>query len=231
MSAAKEPEYFAYKDSGADFSGPGDKEAHRFVVRREEEYRDLFSGAGASQVVGEASTIYLYNHDAAKNIRNFNPEMKIIAVLRNPTDRAWSHFVYLLKHLATVGVKDVEKYGSFRDAIDQEDGRIAENWGPDWHFVNRGRYATQLARYYALFPADNLRVYLFDDLKRDALGVVKDIFRFLRVDDGFEPDVSNRLNVAGPRVLQSKRCFIGFRAVWYGCHLRVPKLRVGFRGE
>lgn len=199
LSDAKEPEYFAYKDGGADFVGPGDEHAHRFVVRRLDAYLDLFATSGASKVVGEASTIYLYNRYAAENIRQFNPEMKIIAILRDPTDRAWSHFKYLLSQLSAAGVRDVGQYADFRDAVIQEAKRVRGNWGPDWHFINRGRYVGQLSRFYARFPPGQIKVYLYDDLKSDALRVVKDIFRFVGVDDGFDPDVSTRLNAAAPK--------------------------------
>lgn len=196
MSDSKEPEYFAYKDTGAEFSGPGDKEAHGLVVSRAEDYDRLFANARSDQIAGEASTIYLYNHAAARNMAEFNPEMKIIAVLRNPTDRAWSHFVYLMNQLARWGVKDYERYANFRDCVEQEAARIKANWGPDWHFCERGRYLEQLRRIFECFPRKQVKVFLYDDLKRDALGVVKEIIRFLGVDDRFEPDVATRLNVA-----------------------------------
>jgi hypothetical protein len=59
-----------------------------------------------------------------------------------------------------------------------------------------GFYYEQLSRYYELFEREQVRVYLYEDLKEDPVGMMQSIFRFLEVDDAFVPDISRRLNVS-----------------------------------
>jgi hypothetical protein len=60
-----------------------------------------------------------------------------------------------------------------------------------------GRYGELLRRYYDAFPREQIHVYLFDDLKRDPLGVIREIYRFLGIDPGFAPDLETPHNVGG----------------------------------
>ena len=73
---------------------------------------------------------------------------------------------------------------------------MRERWGPSFHYKRRGFYHEQLSRYYDLFEPERIRVYLYEDLEEDAVGMTQSIFRFLGVDDAFVPDTSRRHNVA-----------------------------------
>jgi len=71
-----------------------------------------------------------------------------------------------------------EPLTDFGRALAEEDGRIAAHWGPEYHYRRRGFYHSQLERYFERFGRDQVRVYLYDDLRSDPVGVARNIFRF-----------------------------------------------------
>jgi hypothetical protein len=82
----------------------------------------------------------------------------------------------------------------FGEALAAEGRRIADGWSHHWHYRQRGFYAAQLKPYFDLFDERQIRVYLYEDYVNDPDGFMRDIFRFLNVDDTFVPDMSVRHN-------------------------------------
>jgi hypothetical protein len=82
----------------------------------------------------------------------------------------------------------------FLEAAKEEFKRVESGWGPLCWYVHRGFYHRQLMPYYDAFGAENIRVYLSGDLKRDPVGTMQDMFRFLGVDDTFVPDTATDYN-------------------------------------
>ena len=68
---------------------------------------------------------------------------------------------------------------------------------PDSHWMQIGRYHEILSRYYAVFPREQIHLFLFDDLRRNPQGVIRDLYGFLEVDPTFEPDLETPHNVGG----------------------------------
>jgi hypothetical protein len=191
FSPVKEPMFFALEGAKPDFRGPGDdREINRKAVTDLAAYRALFAGANSRKAVGEASANYLYSEQAAQRIRHYIPEARMIAVLRNPAERAYSSFLYMIRDRR-------EPLRDFAQALEQEDKRIAEHWEHIWHYAHMGFYSKQLQRYYALFDKNRIRVYLNEEMKKDAPGLLKDVFAFLEVDDTFLPDTSATYNEGG----------------------------------
>ena len=97
MSPVKEPHFFAFEGERPVYCGPGDRELFNpRVVFRLEDYVRLFDGLRAQTAVGEASVQYLMRSDAAAaRIRQHIPRAKLIAILRQPADRAYSHYIML----------------------------------------------------------------------------------------------------------------------------------------
>ncbi|MCM3904239.1 MAG: sulfotransferase [Pyrinomonadaceae bacterium] len=114
------------------------------------------------------------------------PDVKLIAILRHPVDRAYSHYVMLKR--------DGFEHLSFTEALAAEDQRVADRWNHRWHLRRRGFYAAQLKQYFDLFKREQLRIYLYDNFTDDTLAVLQDIFRFLDVDDSFIPDTTEHHN-------------------------------------
>lgn len=200
MSPIKEPGFFALND--VKYNGPGDDQQLRF--RTMTEYLTLFGSVTDEKAIGEASTIYLYDQNAPVRIKENVPDAKIIIMLRNPVDRAYSAFYQIFKN-------GRETTGSFIEALQREDERLADNWGPFYHYKHRGLYYRQIKRYYELFDPENIRIYLFEDFIVDPVSICGDIFKFLNVGASFIPDISLKYNESGypkSKIIRYLRTFI-----------------------
>lgn len=171
---------------------PVQKELHffdRHYDRGIAHYAQSFSGWSGEKAAGEATPDYLHGLYAAHDldvpelIARHLPDVKLIVSLRNPVDRAYSHYMNVkAKHEHNAGL-------SFEEKLRKVRGRA--------EIVKEGLYADQLRRYYALFPADNVLVLLYDDLVADPRAFLRRIYEFLGVDAGFEaPALSARINMA-----------------------------------
>jgi hypothetical protein len=189
MSPMKEPRFFAFEGEKPNFRGPGDQELYKDIVSDLESYRALFQGASKDMAIGEASVVYLYFPRTPERIRHHIPDVKLIAVLRNPIERAYSAYLHLTRDRK-------EPLRDFGRALQAEDLRIHNNWGPIWHYKQIGFYYSQLKRYYDTFEREQLRVYLYEDLSKHPKEMLQDIYGFLGVDDTFVPDVRRRHNVS-----------------------------------
>jgi hypothetical protein len=179
MSPVKEPNFFSSQE----------QENAADTVTQIETYQRLFSGSSGKKAIGEASHSYLYEPGAAAEIRRHIPEAKLIAILRNPIDRAYSHFLHMVR-------SGTEPLDDFAQALREEEAGIhGERIFQD--YVGRGLYYDQLRRYFGTFAREQVRVYLYEDLSGAPISTVQDAFRFLKVDDSFVPDVSLRRNVSG----------------------------------
>ena len=188
MSPIKEPRFFAFEDEVLDFCGPGDDEKiNRTTITDLDDYRALFKDISHEKAIGEVSPAYLYISKAPERIRHYRPDVKLIAVLRNPVDRAFSNFMQKRR-------EGDEPLADFTEAIKEEPTRICKNWSFAWHSVERGKYYKQLLKYFDLFPRKNIKVYLYDNFKTSNLEVLQDIFRHLDVDDNFCPNFSTQHN-------------------------------------
>lgn len=174
----KEPHYFSeFYDGGT----PN--------FRTLEDYLGLFAQAPDDAKTGDASTSYLYSEVAAKRIYEIQPQARIIAVLRNPIDRAYSFYWHNRRD-------SVEKL-SFEEALDEEPRRIRENRHFRFHYVQSGLYTAQVRKYLDLFGPNAVRVYLFEDL-HDAAGLCRHIFSFLGVDPSLGIETDKVHNPSGP---------------------------------
>ena len=191
MPDLKEPHHFAFQaDRPAPvYRGPG-ATIHRDAVTDTNDYRALFDGAGAATAVGEASALYLYLPDAASRIQAAIPDARLVAVLRQPADRAYSSYLHLKR-------QGREPAPDFEAALALEPERIADDWGFLWRYRDLGHYPPQLRAYLDHFDRDRLLIHLYDDLVREPLEVMRRTYAFLDVDPSFVPDVAARSNVGG----------------------------------
>jgi hypothetical protein len=190
LSEIRECDFFAWEGKHPTFSGPGDRIAFRRYITTLDGYQALFRRTGGRPAVGECSDLYLYSPAAPLRIQGYLPQVKLIVVLRNPVDRAYSQY----KHLVRDGR---EPLPTFEEALASEPERISRGWHPIWHLQARGFYGVQLARYLELFPRDQIAVHLYDDFEADPLRVLQSLFSFLGIATGFTPDISLRYNVSG----------------------------------
>ncbi len=190
MAPQKEPKFFALEGEKLNFRGPGDQNnINKSTITDIESYRELFQGASNQKVIGEASPLYLYSPKAPERIRHYIPDTKLIAILRDPVERAYSGY---LMHIS----EGRETARDFAEALREEEMRIRNNWG--WgHYASVGFYHSQLKRYFDNFNHHQIRVYLYEDLKTNSISLLQDIFNFLNVEESFVPDISIRHNITG----------------------------------
>ena len=192
MSPIKETNFFSYQGGRPDFSGPGDLEswAHNNTITTLEEYQHNFAAVTNEKAVGEVSPSYLYAPEAPQRIEKLIPDVKLIAILRHPVDRAYSNF----QHRTNLGL---EPLSDFSQAIEREQERIDNGWAPTWHYIQQGFYYQQLKRYFNLFDRSQLKIYLFEDWMSDKLALVQDVYQFIGVDSSFTPNTTTKYNISG----------------------------------
>jgi hypothetical protein len=186
MSTPKELRFFPFENQRPSFYGPLDDEDTATMVIDIEDYRAHFAAGADYPARGESSPLYLYYPHTAARIRHHIPDVKLIAILRQPADRAYSQ--YLMKK------RDGIERLSRAEAFAAEAQRIADGWSHHWHYKQRGFYAAQLKPYFSVFKREQIRIYLYEDYVADPVWLMQDIFRFLNVDDSFVPDMSVRHN-------------------------------------
>jgi hypothetical protein len=208
MCPVKEPCYFAPElrpancaESTRRFLRPAQRRLRRFldqrlldqpgrgtlfggIVENWDDYVRLFDGARDKAAIGEATPSYLWSESSARMIYDHIPDAKVVVMLRDPADRAFSHY----RQLRYAG--GLQR--SFRQQIDANLGNRSKRFGFDYPFLEFGRYHEQLLRYYRLFPRRNVCVLLYDDYHASPWATVSALFHFLGVDSNFQPDLSQR---------------------------------------
>lgn len=190
LPIVQEPNYFAFGQQANDYVGPGGSPAPERTIGEAEEYEALFAGSGAISARGDISPLYLYVPGTAERLKDAVPDAKVLVILRNPVDRAYSAYMHACRDAR-------EPISSFLDAVRREPQRVAANWGFLWRYTDMGFYSHRLARYYSVFPSRQVLVLLYDDLVIDAVDVCRRIASFLHVDFAFTPRVDVRYNVSG----------------------------------
>lgn len=192
MSPVKEPKYFLTDDCPPPMlSGPGDARTARQQVWRRADYETLFDGAPRGSLKGESTTLYLRDPSAHRRIHALIPHAKLVAVLRDPVDRAHSNWT----HLRSAGL---EPERDFVKACDLEAERIDKGWAPFWRYVEQGRYGEQLAHLYTLFPKEQVLILIYRDYRDRPVETIDRVCRFLGVETGLVPAVSTENQTAAP---------------------------------
>lgn len=149
----------------------------------------LYPKKAGYKLAGDVCSDYLAEPDSAKEIAQVFPDAKIVIVLRNPADRAFSLYQWMVR-------EGYEYLPTFEAALAAEEDRISRKCkGIDlispskqaYLYRHTGYYSDQIKRYLEHFPARNLLVMKYDDLKADPENFVKRIYEFLGVDNAFAP--------------------------------------------
>jgi Sulfotransferase family len=180
LSNPKEPKFFLCGERPPDpaqQSGPGDAHSAREWVWRRRDYEALFDAAPAGTRRGESTPFYLWDRAAHRRIRALVPEVRMIAVVRDPIDRAYSNWT----HLWGDGLETV---GDFRAACTLEPTRVALGYAPFWRYLEMGLYGAQLEHLLSVFPREQVHVLRYRQLIDDPAGTLDDICGFLGVSRG-----------------------------------------------
>ncbi|HEY7009806.1 MAG TPA: sulfotransferase [Jatrophihabitantaceae bacterium] len=180
LSTPKEPKYFLTPDERPRRSahrGPGDAHSAQEWVWRREHYEKLFEHAPSGALRGESTPFYLWDTTAHLRIRDTVPHAKLIAIVRDPVDRAYSNWT----HLRSDGL---EPESDFRTACLMEPQRIAAGFAPFWRYLDLGRYGEQLAHLFDVFPQEQVHVLRYRELIDEPRRTLDSIFAFLGVATG-----------------------------------------------
>lgn len=176
---------------------PDMKEIHHFaddLLKHDDPFLDrdrylsLFAGAHEHQLIGEASVYHLFSRNAARNIKSFCPNAKIIIILRNPVDMLYSRHAQLVYN----GAEDIL---DFEASLAAEEKRrngelIPKNIRIEKKLLHREvvKFTEQGKRYFDMFGRDKVQVIIYDDLRKDTAKVYQETLGFLNVNDSFRPD-------------------------------------------
>jgi hypothetical protein len=186
MSTIKEPHYFS---TLAAAPGLPALEGDDPLFREQAAYAKLFAEAQPGQLIGEASTSYLHTPGTAAQIYAALPAAKLICILRNPIDRAYSHYLYLVR-------KGVEDARDFESALAQESARTAAHV-PFGRYGFIGLYHQHLREYLRYFAREQIYICRFEELTKQPSVTYPAIFNFLGIDPNFTPDTSVTRNPSG----------------------------------
>lgn len=159
----------------SDYLASVDRElVHYYLVPSSDDYARLFEGAGEQRIVGECSTYYLSSKVAAKNIYGYNPNAKVVVLLRNPLHRIRSHYT-MDRSLGTTT-------RPLLSLIEEELALGKEaNWGNCRFYLGASRYLQQLDEYYRYFATENICVLSFEQLIADPERQLRRLFAFLGI--------------------------------------------------
>ncbi len=193
MPENKEPMFFASDFTQLRFRSPMSGPPLESL----DAYLSLFSDAEPGQLVGEASSPYLWSRVAAERIAHVQPAARIIAILREPASFLRSQHLQLVQNHVE-WEKDLRKAISLEGARRQGRRIPRRSHRPQLLLYSEHvRYVEQLRRYHAAFPSEQVLVLIYDDFRSDNEATVRTVLRFLGVDDAYQIEVLQ----ANPTVL------------------------------
>jgi hypothetical protein len=178
-------------------AGPMQEKRPGGIVSDRRDYLKLFAGVRREKAVGEASVVYLWSKTAAANIASVVPGARVVMILRDPAERAFSHYLHAVTK------------GNLRRSFHQQISLALRNTSrkftlDDLQLLEIGLYYEQVKRYLDLFPRENVFIRIYEDYRDRTSALVSEIFRFLHVDETVTPDVSKRhLQPRVPRYIRT----------------------------
>lgn len=194
LSSHREPNFWGFEGESCNSGGLADEQGskryqflRKISITNRQLYEAQFDGVVKEKAIGEISPLYLYNPRAARRIHQYKPNIKLITILRNPVERAYSHFVYYL-------TRGQEPIPDFYQAIKQEEVEVKNIWYGHRHYIRLGFYYSQLEPYFQLFPPDSIKIYLYEEFAQNPTAMLQDLCQFLEIEQQFELDTSVKYN-------------------------------------
>jgi hypothetical protein len=180
LTTPKEPKFFmtgATRPLRVTQRGPGDAHSAREWIWRRRDYERLFDAAPEGTLRGESTPFYLWDRAAHRRIRRLVPDAKLIAIIRDPVDRAYSNWAHLW-------CDGLETEPDFLTACRLEPRRVRAGFAPFWRYLELGRYGHQLTDLFAVFPREQVHVLRYRDLIDEPARAMDEVFAFLGVATG-----------------------------------------------
>jgi Sulfotransferase family len=213
LSPVKEPKFYlcdGRPPRGFGQRGPGDAHSAREWIWRRDRYEALFDPAPAGLLRGESTPFYLYDRAAQQRIQQDVPNARLLVVIRDPVDRAYSNWM----HLRSDGLEPIE---DFAGAWAAEGRRIEQGWAPFWHYRRLGLYGEQLRDLIEQFGRGQVHVLRYRELVETPRESLDAVCTFLGVTPGLISG-AKREN-SRPFVAPSSRVRVLARAVRAGAAL------------
>lgn len=174
MSEMKEPHYFSQVK-------PQPHNRHYVTaISDATEYEKLFESAKSQKVIGESSPSYLWDAQTADRILEYDPSSRIIILLRNPIQRAFSHYL--------MDVREGIQRRSFAEALKIDQASTHKGWGISHLYVELGMYCQQVQRYLDRFDKKQVLILFYEEFVADIPTTLSIIYKFLNVDNISLPD-------------------------------------------
>ncbi len=193
----KETNYMAFFGGKPRLAGPRDATVLEGSITSLPAYQVLYAQRAGERVAADVSPSYLYYPQAAGKIAELCPSAKIVMVLRNPVEAAFSMYAMMRRDVR-------EPCRSFWRAFEQSSQRMAAGWEWAWDYQGCFRYAKQVARYQERFPNAQLFIRRYEDLKNNPAAFYSDLAEFLGI-DVVDLERTNRPWNVGPR--RGARCW------------------------
>lgn len=152
--------------------------SNQYGLNDRERYLSHFSSAFPNQKVGEVCHAYLSSKESAELIRTEVPNAKIIIMLRNPIDRAYSLYNWMT-------MEGYESISSFETALKKEKDRVKSKqlheFVQNYMYFSSGLYYEQVKQYFETFGESNVLVMAYEDFNKDQLSHLNKIYKFLEV--------------------------------------------------
>ncbi|MFN6944487.1 MAG: sulfotransferase [Cytophagaceae bacterium] len=188
ISKRKEPRFLTSQCMRFPMNGPKDHLVESWYVKNYDNYLKLFADARPDQAIGEASADTLYFHQGTiPVIKQYLGDPKILIILRNPINRAFSAYQHL--------VRDEREFISFEEGLEKEQERIDQNYELIYHYRKASMYYEPLKEFIQAFS--QVKVILSEDLQKSPVSTHSEVFEFLGVDPAFEVENLMKLNVSG----------------------------------
>jgi len=156
-----------------------------------DQYERLFESAQKEKIIGEGSASYLFYPNVAQELQQYNPKSNIVILLRNPAERAISH--YLMD----------SRLGFINDSIENIFYKKSTHKNADLWFqqvFELGLYSEQLKRYFDCFPKEQIHVFFYDEIKKDTTSFFQDICNKFDISNiPFEISSSNKNAFEAPK--------------------------------
>ena len=183
LCPVKEPKYYMCGDSPPpSYKGPGDAHSRQEWIWQRERYLGLFDQAPDGTLRGESTPFYLYNRDARRRIAADRPDARLIAVLRDPVDRAYSNWMHLW-------MDGLEPQADIVEAVAREQERVDAGWAPFWHYSGLGMYGRQLVDLFEHFPREQVLLLRYRELVDSPDQTLNRVFDFLGVEGADIEDI------------------------------------------
>lgn len=175
-ASVKETNYMAFFNGTPEFIGPGDQSYLSKSITSLEKYVEIYRLREGKPFAADVSPFYLYCPQTPAKISELCPQAKIALVLRNPAECAFSMF-------SMYNRQGLETTRSFEKAFSLSEQRLANGWSWSWDYKEFFKFAKQVERYLTLFPAPQLFIRRYEELKNNPAAFYRDLTQFIGVSE------------------------------------------------